>query len=266
MNQYEHSLVAMKRLLDRVGEARWADWIEADLREWRESRGTAHHLSAYGGMGSFNDVWISRGNGNAVTAAQEPWANELFAWLKALCRFLAQRPEASFDAAALEKAVGEGDPALSALVGGEKAPASSRGLSGGDRRLEGWRCLRCGHAEATEGAVESLIAADVIPTLVFAAVEGATLDRVVDRALAGELGGGQGLRRSLAAAAAASGIVIREGENWMSPCPECGEDDTGLYRWRLVDRDGLRFEAAEDNLKLRVSALFRRLFRREPLV
>ncbi len=56
MSQYEHSLIAMKRLLDAVGEAHWADWIHADIEHWRSKHSTSHHLSAYGGMGSFTDV------------------------------------------------------------------------------------------------------------------------------------------------------------------------------------------------------------------
>ena len=48
MNQYEHSLIAMKRLLDAVGESHWAKWIDTDITEWRANRDPSHHLSAYG--------------------------------------------------------------------------------------------------------------------------------------------------------------------------------------------------------------------------
>ena len=58
MNQYEFSLIAMKRLLDAVGESHWAKWIDTDITEWRSNRDATHHLAAYGGMGSFNDIWI----------------------------------------------------------------------------------------------------------------------------------------------------------------------------------------------------------------
>lgn len=50
MSQYEHSLIAMKRLLDAVGETYWADWIETDIEHWRSKRSVSRHLSAYGGM------------------------------------------------------------------------------------------------------------------------------------------------------------------------------------------------------------------------
>ncbi len=77
MNQYEHCLIAMKRLLDAVGESHWAKWIDTDIKVWRANCDVSHHLSAYGGMGSFNDIWICRANQHTLTEAQEPWANTL---------------------------------------------------------------------------------------------------------------------------------------------------------------------------------------------
>jgi hypothetical protein len=56
MSQYAQPLDAMHRLLMQAGETHWAAWIERAMREWRESRAVKHHLSAYGGMGSFNDI------------------------------------------------------------------------------------------------------------------------------------------------------------------------------------------------------------------
>ena len=95
MTHYENALIAMERLLTAVGEDHWANWIRKDLRQWKEASDVSHHLSAYGGMGSFNDVGICGGNQHAITDAQEPWANTLFEWLKAVCHYLARRPRES---------------------------------------------------------------------------------------------------------------------------------------------------------------------------
>ena len=250
MNQYEHSLIAMKRLLDAVGESRWAKWIETDIAKWRANRDTSHHLSAYGGMGSFNDIWIGRANQHTVTESQEPWANSLFEWLKSLCHFLAQHPDDSFDLKMLASAIGRHDSALAAFVGGENAPASMRGYATEGRKLQGWRCLRCGYGEASNRDIENLIAEDVVAHMVFQSCEGCTLDKLVDQTLAGNIPDIQDMRQTLAAAISRSGIALIDRDGWMRPCPSCGEDDTAVFRLRMVVNDGLHFEVAADNLPM----------------
>lgn len=58
MSQFAQALEATRSLLAAVGEDHWAEWLATDLAEWRASRRLSHHLSAYGGMGSFTDVLI----------------------------------------------------------------------------------------------------------------------------------------------------------------------------------------------------------------
>jgi len=55
-------------LLRRHGEAHWASWLESDLCRIRagDFSGVTHFLSAYGGMGSFNDLMIHPSNGHCV--------------------------------------------------------------------------------------------------------------------------------------------------------------------------------------------------------
>lgn len=64
---YEPCLSALIEALALVGEAHWHTWMVDDLERWRRGRDVAHHLSAYGGMGSFNDLWFASGN---------PWIDE----------------------------------------------------------------------------------------------------------------------------------------------------------------------------------------------
>ncbi|HSM36235.1 MAG TPA: hypothetical protein VK837_07560 [Longimicrobiales bacterium] len=77
MSQFEAALCAMHDLLVEVGESRWARWIDRDLELWRRSRDVVHHLSAYGGMGSLNDVVLCRDNAHSLSPRQEPWADML---------------------------------------------------------------------------------------------------------------------------------------------------------------------------------------------
>jgi hypothetical protein len=250
ISQYENSLTAVKRLLDAVG-APWADWIGTDIERWRSNRDTSHHLRAYGGMGSFNDIFICRTNQHRITDGQEPWANILFEWLKSLCYFLAQHPDDSFTAEALSYIVGRHNPGLSAFVGGNEAPSSMKGYAREDRNLQGWRCLRCGYSEVSHRDIEYFIAQVIVPDMVFRSCESLTLVQLVDRTLACDIRCIDDMRKEIAAGVKASGVSLRDREDWMSPCPNCGKDDTAVYRWQLTIDEGYRFEPKADNLPLR---------------
>jgi len=251
MGHYQHCLEAMIRLLEAVGETQWSTWLREDVRLWQASSDTRHHLAAYGGMGSFKDVCICRQNQDRVTEQQEPWANVLFEWLKTLCYFLARNLPEEVTAARLLKAVGRHDAALAAFVGGDRAPVSMRGRVNGERKLQGWRCLDCGHGEVATQDIEYAIAEDLIPIIVFRACETRTLDTLVDAVLRLDVPGADDARRDTASVAIASGIEIHVREGWMRPCPKCGKDHTAVYRWRLVSRPAAHFVPADDNLPMR---------------
>ena len=48
--------------------------MERDIQDWNQHREVAHHLLAYGGMGSFNDLPSMRGN-----------HDHIFGFLKSVC-------------------------------------------------------------------------------------------------------------------------------------------------------------------------------------
>lgn len=251
LNFYEHSLRAMERLLTTVGEEYWANRIREDIDQWQTRSDTTHHLSAYGGMGSFNDIGILQSNDHNVTEAQEPWVNTLFEWLKSVCYYLAQHPNQNITAEKLSKAVGRYDSALAAFVGGDKAPASMRRYANEPRELTGSRCLRCGYSEASNRDIDDLIAEDVIPVMVFRSCEKMTLDKVVDDVLNLDIPGLAETHQELAAAVTASEIVLNDREDWMRPCPHCGSEDTATYRWNVVVAGEFRFEPSDNNLAMR---------------
>jgi len=244
--QYEQALTAMERLLCAVNEKHWGDWVREDLNRWRASSDTSHHLSAYGAMGSFNDVAICHGY-HKVNTAQEPWAIVLFEWLRAVCYYLAHHPHEQFAAPALARLIGRHESSLAAFVGGDKAPASMRGYVGSDHSLGGWRCGACGHAEVSIRHIDYYIAEDVIPRMVFDACEKGTLNEVVDTALSLDIQGLEESRRELVLAAEASGIVVRDKEGWMWECPKCGQQHSCVPRWKYLQMEG-RFELSEDCL------------------
>lgn len=69
MDYYLQSLKTMQYILnanrpDSCFE-NWAKWIGTDIADWECNRYTEHHIKAYGGMGSFNDLpQIRGGDGN----------------------------------------------------------------------------------------------------------------------------------------------------------------------------------------------------------
>lgn len=68
----EVQLAELVELLERYGEARWADWLAADLRAIRkgDACGLDHLLQAFGGMGSINDLVIHPVNGHRIDAVE----------------------------------------------------------------------------------------------------------------------------------------------------------------------------------------------------
>ena len=55
-------------MLKKHGIPHWQEWLEKDkgLIENSDFYGIEHLLSAFGGMGSFNDLYICRENGHTI--------------------------------------------------------------------------------------------------------------------------------------------------------------------------------------------------------
>ena len=73
---YTEALTCLRSILlaDHPEFQNWIDWLERDIEDWSQRREVAHHLRAYGGMGSFNDLPSMRGNHNYI-----------FDFLKSVC-------------------------------------------------------------------------------------------------------------------------------------------------------------------------------------
>ena len=54
---YTEALTCLRLILlaDHPEFENWIDWLERDIEGWSQRREVAHHLRAYGGMGSFNE-------------------------------------------------------------------------------------------------------------------------------------------------------------------------------------------------------------------
>jgi hypothetical protein len=69
---------ALGELLRRYGEHHWAEWVIRDRQRIQDgdAYGIEHLLSAYGGMGSLNDVVIDPRNGHRIAEQDLSAANE----------------------------------------------------------------------------------------------------------------------------------------------------------------------------------------------
>jgi len=65
-------------LLKKHGESHWASWLEKDKNRIVQADyyGVEHLLSAFGGMGSFNDLHICKENGYSIENDQVLTVND----------------------------------------------------------------------------------------------------------------------------------------------------------------------------------------------
>lgn len=217
---YLEALKAMECLLSSQNQTHWRDWILRDIEEWEDRRSVSHHLSAYGGMGSFNDL-----------AFECPRIAYLFEDLKSICYFVAHSPSAQANSKLVEPRMGSAVSVLS-----------------------GWRCLSCGYQVASTSDIEWFIASGIIRESILNALdEGHLLQFVVS--VIRELPDHDDFKyQSVAEGAKASGINLRSENGWLRPCPECGSNDTAVYRWCLANKRDFHFEPSTDNLPLRKKA------------
>src|SRR5262249_10543201 len=138
-----------------------------------------------------------------------------------------------------------------AFVGGDNAPESMRGRADTERTLQGWRCLACGHAEVSARDVESAIAEDLVPMMMFQACASQSLRMLVETILSLNIPGMEEDRHQIIAAATASGIKVADRDGWMRPCPNCGGDDTAVYRWRFVSAPSAHLVPSDNNMPMR---------------
>jgi hypothetical protein len=68
-NRLVADLGTLQKWLEDRGESQWAEWLGSSRQQIiaQDGNGLSHLLRAYGGMGSFNDLQISRAMGRLRT-------------------------------------------------------------------------------------------------------------------------------------------------------------------------------------------------------
>jgi hypothetical protein len=248
MTKYIDALTALEYLLDKIGEYHWRDWLRQDIALWESRKDVSHHLSAYGGMGSFNDVLISVQGGYNVTKMQAPWVNNSFEILKGLCFQLAHSPNK-------DEIIGDVNsnrffPILRAFRNSSGGPAADemiRQLAMTTSQLHGWRCLKCGYGETDAYEVEDYLAKSFLPKYLKNAKMEMGLKALVDAAFAIDFEGISETRDRLRQMILSSDIKIIDREDWIRTCPNCGSNNMAVYRWEYKRNI---FKASRDNLPL----------------
>lgn len=187
---YENALIGLADVLREADQGHWARWVADDLRAWRARGDTSHHRSAYGGMGSLNDVAIWG----------QPWLGGAFEQLRHLAA-------SSADTAAR-------DPSRFVQYPGV-----------GPLRISFFRCRACDSCFAAGSEIDWAAAtgwaSHVVPRLVSAGDGSAVLPSVK-----GELSPDERhvYRDFIAARLPEIGLQEYEvGRYWESACPACSK-------------------------------------------
>jgi hypothetical protein len=214
---YLEALNAMQRLLESQNETAWRNWILKDIDEWNSGHSVSHHLSAYGGMGSFNDIGF-----------QNPWIRYLFNDLRSVCYFLARQPSHKAEASSIRPSMGN--------IG---------------FNLQGWRCLACGYQVVSDYDIEDYIAQKIIREEILKALDSGRLEQFVESVIKQPPSHKIFTPDAVLIWAQRGGIDLRHEKGWLRPCPKCNGNDTAVYRWDLIENGDSHFEPSADNLPLR---------------
>ncbi|HUJ16825.1 MAG TPA: hypothetical protein VL197_02435 [Nitrospirota bacterium] len=84
LQKLEAKLETLTALLKKHGVKHWSTWLGGDLNLIKsgDARGIEHLLSAYGGMGSLNDVYLCPENGHIIMKDEMNSVNDNFLELK----------------------------------------------------------------------------------------------------------------------------------------------------------------------------------------
>lgn len=214
---YKTALEILSRILKKEGYAHWEKWMEEDIKHWETSKNVEHHLHAYGGMGSFNDVVIGNNDIEGL------WESRVFGGFQSLAYGLAT-----------------GDSLETIL---DRMQVNSYEISG-------WRCLACGNAKVTVKDIEIYVASYLIPKLFVEYTNKNQLPDLmsIDKILVSEPINSK--RNTLKTLINNAGIDLSEDSNWQWNCPKCSSNETCSYRWELLENDSQLIEAS-DNLPLK---------------
>ena len=223
MELYPEILKVLRNLLEQSHNTHWVNWINEDIEQWNRFKKTKHHLSAYGGVGSINDLWVGVNDLNGI------WENEIFDNSKSLAYTLAQK-----------KGIGSAE-----LVRFSKNPNG--------KEIKGWRCLECGYSEITKNKIESYIANKFVAHILKEKIENEELASISETKELRSLEKVVIHRNKLISTIKNLEIKLTEKiDKWKKPCPSCNSENKAVYHWNYIESSKLnQIIASENNLKIK---------------
>lgn len=194
----------------------WADWMKKDIALWESERSTEHHLNAYGGMGSFNDIIVGDGSIAGI------WKGKLFGMLQTLAYQLAkEKPQTpSFEEETYRYGFSE---------------------------IQGWRCRKCGHARINDIDIERYLVTILFPKYFVAFLKDNLtkifpLENIINSEEVVKA------REKIRNLVLQNKIEI-DNNGWLQNCPKCGSKDVCVYRW-VVNESFTNLTDADNNLEI----------------
>lgn len=213
---YKLSLELLRTILLENQYDFWANWMTEDIDNWEKNQNTEHHLRAYGGMGSFNDVVIGNQDSEGL------WQGRIFGILQSLAYGLAS-----------------GD-ALEDIL--------SR-INSTSTQISGWRCQDCGAARINAIDIERFVCANILPQLFINHLKDNKLAKVLDtnKLLSSEEVSNK--KATIEQLLRRASIEIASDNNWLWTCPKCGSSKVCSYRWEIINNETTIIES-DDNLEI----------------
>ena len=215
---YKKSLEILAQILKAEKYDHWANWMLEDVKLWEANKSVEHHLHAYGGMGSFNDIAVGGNDQEGI------WKNRLFGSLQTLAYSLAKGN-------ALENVL---------------ETISNRALTG---EISGWRCRNCGDARINDRNIDIYMADEFIPKFFVEYIREDRIDEIVNIP---KLINSEELmkkRVSLQTWIKEAGIILNSDTDWLWTCPKCVSMEVCSYRWNVL-KDESKLVEGNDNLEM----------------
>ena len=216
-DNYKQSLELLRTILLENQYDFWANWMAEDIKNWEDTKSTEHHLRAYGGMGSFNDVMIGNQDSTGL------WQGRVFGMLQSLAYGLAS---------------------------GEVLEDILARINTSSTQIRGWRCQDCGAARINAIDIELFVCASILPQIFVNHLKDNKLAKILDtnKLLSSEEVSNK--KTAVEKLIGQSNIEIASDNNWLWTCPKCGSAKVCSYRWDILNNETKIIES-DDNLKIK---------------
>lgn len=214
---YKLSLELLRTILLENQYDFWANWMTEDIENWAKNQSTEHHLRAYGGMGSFNDIVIGKQDSAGL------WQSRLFGMLQSLSYGLAN---------------------------GEVLEDILARINYSPTQIIGWRCQDCGAARINAIDTERYLCTNILPKILVEYLKADKLPEILNitKLISSETVSNK--KASVEKLIEQANIEITNDNTWQWTCPKCGNSKVCSYRWEILDNE-TKIVESDDNLVIK---------------